>query len=92
MKIIVDNVIRILDADEKILEFCKKELEIENPQFEQNKRLGFPVYNIPRKLIWWERKGKEIIVPFTFFLQSLPFRKRLSPKSKCSLPCQTRHP
>lgn len=67
MKIIVDNVIKILEADEKILEFCKKELEIENPQFEQNKRLGFPVYNIPRKLIWWERKGKELIVPFGCF-------------------------
>ena len=67
MKIIVDNVIRILEANEEILEFCKKELEIENPQFEQNKRLGFPVYNIPRKLIWWERKGKELIIPFGCF-------------------------
>lgn len=67
MKIIVDNVIKILDADEKILKFCKEELEINNPQFEQNKRLGFPVYNIPRKLIWWERKGKELILPFGCF-------------------------
>lgn len=40
------------------------ELEIPNPQYEQNKRLGFPVYNLPRKLRWFEERENDLILPF----------------------------
>lgn len=64
MKIIVDNVIKIIDANEEIKKYCKSNLEIENPQYEQNKRLRFPTYNIPRRLYWYERHGNDYIIPF----------------------------
>lgn len=67
MKIIVDDVITIQNPTQEIKDFCKNELEIVNPQYEQNKRLGFPVYNIPKKLVWWQRKEDNIIVPFGVF-------------------------
>lgn len=41
MKIIVDNIIRIIDAEPIIEKYCKSNLEIDNPQYAQNERLDF---------------------------------------------------
>ena len=67
MKIIIDNVITIRNPNSEILDYCKNELEMNNPQYENNKRLKLPIYNIPRKLIWWQRNGDDIILPFGTF-------------------------
>lgn len=64
MKIIIDNSIRINNPNKNILKYCKENLEIDNPQFAQNGRLGFPNYNIPRRLYWYEKRGKDLIIPF----------------------------
>lgn len=64
MKIQIDNTLRISNPTKEILDYCKNELEIDNPQFTQNKRLGFSTYNIPRKLCWYEKRGSDVIAPF----------------------------
>lgn len=64
MKINIDNVLKISNASKEVLEYCKKELEIDNPQFIQNQRLGFSTYRVLRKLCWYEKRGNDIIVPF----------------------------
>lgn len=64
MEIIIDNILRIKDPSKEILQYCKKELEINNPQFIQSQRLGFSTYKIPRKLYWYEVRGNDIIMPF----------------------------
>lgn len=66
MKILVDNVIRIIDGVNQplIQKYCKNNLEIDNPQYTQNERLGFPTYNIPRRLYWYEKRGNDYILPF----------------------------
>ena len=64
MEVIVDNTLRIHNPTQEVLDFCKKELEIDNPQFIKNKQLGFSVYKVPRKLCWYEKRGSDIIVPF----------------------------
>lgn len=64
MKLIVDNVIKIINAEPIIEKYCKINLEINNPQYAQNERLGFPTYNIPRRLYWYEKRGKDLIIPF----------------------------
>ena len=68
MKIIVDNNIRLSELNEieyRFLDlFCKKDLSIDNPERENNKRLGFPYYNLPAKLYWYEKRGNDFIVPF----------------------------
>lgn len=64
MKIIVDNIIRIINAEPIIEKYCKSNLEIDNPQFAQNERLGFPTYNIPRRLYWYEKREENYILPF----------------------------
>lgn len=67
MKIIVDNIIRIINAEPIIEKYCKTNLEIDNPQYAQNERLGFPTYNIPRRLYWYEKHGNDYILPFGCF-------------------------
>lgn len=64
MEIIIDNILRIKDPSKKILDYCKKELEINNPQYIQNQYLGFSTYKIPKKLCWYEKRGNDIVVPF----------------------------
>ena len=64
MKILVDNVIKIIGAEPEIEHYCKTNLEIENPQFAQNERLGFPTYNIPRRLYWYEKRAGNYVLPF----------------------------
>lgn len=64
MKVIIDNTLRILNPTKEILDYCKNELEIDNPQFAQNQRLGFSTYRIPRKLCWYEKRGDSLVIPF----------------------------
>lgn len=64
MKIQIDNTLRILNPTDDILKYCKDELEIDNPQFAQNQRLGFSTYKIPRRLYWYEKRGNDIVIPF----------------------------
>lgn len=64
MKVIIDNVIVIQNPSEEIQRYCKENLEIDNPQFSQNERLGFPTYNIPRRLYWYEKREENYILPF----------------------------
>lgn len=64
MKIIIDNTLRIKNPTKEILNYCKSELEIDNPQYIQNQYLGFSTYKIPKKLRWFEKREEDIIIPF----------------------------
>lgn len=66
MKIIVDNTIRIINGikNDSIMNYCISELQIKNPEYLQNQRLGFSVYKIPKTLSWYEIRGNDIVVPF----------------------------
>ena len=64
MEVIIDNTLRIQNPTKEILDYCKKELEIDNPQFIKNQYLGYSVWKIPQKLRWFEKRGEDIIVPF----------------------------
>lgn len=66
MKIIVDNTLRIIDGvnNKKLMQYCKQNLSIKNPEYLQNQRLGFSVYRIPKMLYWYEKRGYDLILPF----------------------------
>lgn len=64
MEVIIDNILRIKNPTKEFLDYCKKELEINNPQFIQNQYLGYSTWKIPQKLRWFEKRGEDIIVPF----------------------------
>ena len=67
MKYIVSNTIRIVNPTNQMKDFVEENLVIKNPQYEQMKRLGKWTGNIPRFLVWYERDGNDLIVPFGFF-------------------------
>ena len=66
MEIIVDNTIRIINGikNDSIMNYCISELQIKNPEYLQNQRLGFSVYKIPKTLSWYEIRGNDVVVPF----------------------------
>lgn len=66
MKIIVDNTLRIIDGvnNKTIMQYCKDNLIINNPEYSQNERLHFSVYGIPKTLCWYEKRGNDLILPF----------------------------
>lgn len=66
MKIIVDNTLRIINGvkSKTLIQYCKDNLTIKNPEYSQNERLGFSVYGIPRTLYWYEKRGNDLILPF----------------------------
>lgn len=66
MKIIVDNTLRIIGGvnNKQLMQYCKENLSIKNPEYLQNQRLGFSVYRIPKMLYWYEKRGYDLILPF----------------------------
>ena len=66
MKIIVDNTLNIIDGvnNKEILQYCKTNLTISNPEYSQHERLGFSTQGIPRTLYWYEKRGNNLILPF----------------------------
>lgn len=66
MKVIVDNVLRIINGakNKKLMKYCKENLSIKNPEYLQNQRLGFSVYRIPKMLYWYETRDNDLILPF----------------------------
>lgn len=64
MKIIVSNNIKICQPDEKIKEYAETYLVINNPDYSRNKRLGYSNWKTPKKLVYYEINGDELILPF----------------------------
>lgn len=57
------NIIKVSDPSPEFLQYCKKELVLNNPDYEKKERLGFWTGDTPRKLHLYEVHGKEIWVP-----------------------------
>lgn len=66
MKYIINNKIRIVNPTDKIKDYVEENLVIENPQYNQLKRLGKWTGKTPKYLVWYEIDGNDLIVPFGF--------------------------
>jgi len=64
MKVVIDNNIRIENPIKEVIDYCKQNLEIDNPQFMQSQRLGFSTWRIPRRLYWYEKRDNDYVIPF----------------------------
>lgn len=98
MKYIISNNIRIQNPTEEMKDYVEENLVIENPQYNQLKRLGKWTGNISRYLVWYEIDGNDLIVPFGFidmlwkvdrdiehYENRINLGKRLTYKSKIKL-------
>lgn len=97
MKIIVANVIRVIEPDERIKNYAEEKLVISNPDYERNKRLGYSNYTTPMNLVYYEMNGNELILPFgclldlfrmyskDVFENRIAYGQRITYKSKIKL-------
>lgn len=64
MKIKISNKIVVVDYDNKIYEWCKRELTIKNPDYYKKVALGKWTGNIPESIALYEKVGNELHIPF----------------------------
>ena len=50
MKIKVDSQIRIKNPNKDIIDYCKKELTIKNPEIQRKQAMGFWTGNLPKDI------------------------------------------
>lgn len=69
LEIIVDNRIRVhakqlvKASSEDVLKKLKARFEHDNPEFGLKKRLGLPVFNVPKEIVTWKETRGEISFP-----------------------------
>lgn len=67
MKVIISNEITITEPTQEILEWCKRELVLPNPDYEKKERMGLWVGNTPRTLSLYKVNGDAVILPVGAF-------------------------
>ena len=64
MIFLIENKIRILGPRPELMQWCKKNLEIANPEYAKKKRMGLWTGGTAATLVLWEKVGDEIHVPY----------------------------
>lgn len=64
MKSILSNTIRIEEPTEEMLDWCKMNLTLPNPEYEKKVRMGFWVGSTPSVLKLYEKHGDTLILPY----------------------------
>ena len=67
MEIIISNIIEIINPTEEILNYCRKNLIIKNPEFSKKVQMGFFVGKTPRFIHLYDRNGDNIYLPIGCF-------------------------
>lgn len=67
MKIILTNIIEIIEPNETILNYCKKELTFSNPEYIKKQRMGFWVSNMPKTLKLYNYSDSKVYLPIGCF-------------------------
>lgn len=60
----VSNKIEITNPNSNIVEWCKENLILSNPEFQKKQRMGLWVGNTPRQIVLYETDGNKILLPF----------------------------
>lgn len=72
MKVIISNEITITEATQEILEWCKRELVLPNPEYAKKERMGLWVGNTPRTLSLYKVNGNSVIIPIGALKHIMP--------------------
>lgn len=64
MRLIISNNIRVKQPTQAVIDYCKKELVIDNPNYINAQRLGIYSRNIEPKLSLYAKSGNDLILPF----------------------------
>ena len=67
MKIVLSNIIEIQDPTKEILDYCKKELTFNNPDYIKKQRMGFSIYKTPKTISLYDYYQDNIYLPIGCF-------------------------
>lgn len=59
----MDGQLRLQDVPQPLLDSLTRQLTVPNPRYEQAVRMGRPVYGIPRKILLYEVRSNELVLP-----------------------------
>lgn len=71
MQINVSNVLTVEDPSREMVQWCRNNLVISNPEYAKKARMHLWLGNTPQKLSLYEQRGNDLIIPFGM-LRSLP--------------------
>lgn len=64
MNVIISNKIKIIDPTKKIVDYCKSNLVLDNPEYAKKKRMGVWLGHTPSRIWLYEKIGDEYSLPF----------------------------
>lgn len=67
MKITISNIIRIEEPTKEIIDYCKKELTFNNPDYIKKQRMGFWTGKTPKKISLYDIYENDIYLPIGCF-------------------------
>ena len=76
MKVTISNDITIQKPAQEIMDWCKRELVLPNPDYTKKERMGLWVGNTPRTLQLYKVNGNSVIVPIGAFQYIFPMLKK----------------
>ena len=78
MKVTISNEITIQEPVQEIMDWCKRELVLPNPDYTKKERMGLWVGNTPRTLQLYKTNGNSVIFPIGAFQYIYPITKKYS--------------
>lgn len=76
MKVIISNEITITEPTQEIMDWCKQELVLPNPDYEKKERMGLWTGNTPRELCLYKVNGNSVILPIGALKHIMPILNR----------------
>ena len=64
MEIIVGEKICIVNPASDVVCYCVDNLTLDNPDYYKKERMGKWTGNIPKQIALYEKRGKDLIIPF----------------------------
>lgn len=75
MQVTISNNIKIQNPTTEIIEWCKSNLKIDNPDYAKKVRMGFWVGNTPKHLLLYEVHGDTYVLPYGTLKEITPMLK-----------------
>ena len=72
VKVIISNEITITEPTQEIMDWCKRELVLPNPDYEKKERMGLWTGNTPRTLSLYKVNGNSVILPIGALKHIMP--------------------
>ena len=72
MLIKIGSNLKITDPSSEIMDWCKKNLELVNPEYQKKARMHLWIGNTPKRLLLYSRNGNSLILPFGCLKSLMP--------------------